>query len=136
MAEATVYEMSDLAAVKINRWKRILARKYQAQSCWNKWNSLRKKIPGKHMCLSRLEFAYAWSRRRHRKGQDKHCFLVPAAGGGFIMPWSALTPTMANGSKLRPPRRVKVWNNSGGTLLCHAEGFWAALERAMQRGLL
>lgn len=136
VAEATVYEVSDEAAEKLNRWKRTLARKYQEHSRFNKWNSMRRKVPGSHMCLSRLEFAYAWSRRKHRQGQDKHCFLVPAAGGGFIMPWSALTPEMSNGSKLRPPRKVKVWNNSGGALLCDASGFWNAVQRGMQQDLL
>jgi len=54
----------------------------------------------------------------------------------FVMGWSALTPEMLNDAKLRPPRKVKMWNNSGGALLCDASGVWATIERAMRRGLL
>lgn len=130
----TEYEVSEAAAVKINRWRRTLSRKYQEQSRWKKWNTLLTKLPGKYHWISRTEFEFAWSQRTSKP--HPAFFDVCMSKGTFYMAWSALLPEMSNGSKLRPPRRVRQWNNSGGPLLCNASAFWAAVERGLQRGIL
>jgi hypothetical protein len=130
----TEYEVSDAAAVKINRWRRTLSRKYQEHSRWKKWESLLKKLPGNFHWMSRTEFEFAWSQRTSKP--HPAFFDVCMAKGTFCMPWSALLPEMSNGSKLRPPHRVRQWNNSGGALLCNASAFWAAVERGIARGII
>lgn len=134
MVAGTEYEVSEKAAVRINRWRRTLRRKYQEQSRWNKWSALLTKLPGNFHWLSRTEFEHVWSKRASKS--HSACFGVFMSKGMLCMPWSALLPEMSNGSKLRPPRRVKQWNNSGGPLMCNASTFWAAVERGIQRGVL
>lgn len=130
----TEYDVSDAAAVQINRWRRTLSRKYQEHSRWNKWASLLVKLPGNYNWMSRTEYEYAWSQRTSKP--HPHFFDVQMSKGTFPVPWTALRPEMSNGSKLRPPRRVRQWNNTGGTLLCNASTFWAAVERGIQRGII
>ncbi len=132
-AEATEYEVSDAAAVKINRWKRTLSRKYQEASRWKKWAALRKKACPKHHWMTRTEFENFWSQKSH---PARPYFQVNTSERNIPFLWAELLPQMSNGCSLRPPRRVRNRNNSGGTLLCNASEFWAAVERGFERGIL
>lgn len=134
VVEATEYEVSDAAAVRINRWRRTLSRKHQEQSRWKKWEAVRKKVPGNHQWVTRTEFERAWSQRTSKP--HPAFFDVFMSKGSFAVGWGSLLPEMSNGSKLRPPRRVRQWNNSGGTLLCNASAFWSAVERGIKRGII
>jgi hypothetical protein len=134
----TTYEVTERQAIQINRWKRTLTRKYQEQSRWNTWAKLWKKLPGKYNWLSRTEFEHAWTQRNAPPERNATLFEVFIAKGDHWdwMPWSALLPEFCEGKKLRPPRRVRQWNNSGGSLLCDASGFWEAVQRGIERGII
>jgi hypothetical protein len=67
-----------------------------------------------------------WFRTLSRKYQEQSRWKT----------WDALLPKMTNGSKLRPPRRVRQRNNSGGSLLCNASAFWSVVERGIERGIV
>lgn len=134
VVEATEYEVSDKTAVRINRWFRTLTRKYQEQSRWKTWTKLRSTLHGNYHWLSRNEFEHAWSQRTHKP--HPLFFDVQMSKGTFFLLWTELLPQMSNGSKLRPPRRIRQWNNSGGTLLCNALAFWSAVERGIERGII
>lgn len=134
VVEATEYEVSDKGAVRINRWVRTLTRKYQEQSRWKTWAKLRSKLHRNSHWISRTEFEHVWSQRTN-KPHPSVCD-VKMSKGTFYLLWTELLPQMSNGSKLRPPRRIRQWNNSGGTLLCNASAFWSAVERGIERGII
>jgi hypothetical protein len=98
------------------------------------FKNVRVLAPGGQMRVTRTELEFAHSRRK--QSAKMGYFFVPIFRGQIPMAPSALAPEFRNGRKVRPPRRVRQRDNSGGFFFCHADAILQALLRALQKGYL